>query len=95
MILAPTTMQNNRGGNGRYTPLRRTSAPTAEMNDAQMQAAIDRLNALNDQRMRFKNSRDPIYVAFDYMQRQSVKSLAKEFVKDIINEGLSFISQYR
>ena len=95
MILAPTNMQNNRGGNGRYTPLRISATGVDEMTEAQKQAAIDRLNALNDKRMRFKNSRDPIYVAFDHMQRQSLKRLAQEFVKDLIEEGVSFISQCR
>lgn len=89
MILATTSMENNRGGNGRYTPIRRRPQETLEKEIE----ALEALNMLNDPRMRFKNSRDPIYIAFDYVQRQSVKNLAKEFVKDIISDGLAFISK--
>jgi len=91
MILTPTQcLQNNSGGDGRgYTPVRVINPDKEEMNQSEM----DRLNALNDPRMRFKNSRDPIYIYFDSCQRCSIKKLAKEFIKDLISEGISFISQ--
>ena len=90
MILAPTQMQNNSSGNGRgYVPLRVINPDKEEMNKSEM----DRLNALNDRRMRFKNSRDPIYIYFDSCQRASIKKLAREFVKDLISESFSFISK--
>ena len=90
MILAPTQMRNNSSGNGRgYVPLRVVNPDKEEMKQSDM----DRLNALNDPRMRFKNSRDPIYIYFDSCQRCSLKKLAKDFVKDVISEGLSFISK--
>ncbi len=88
MILAPSNMQNNKGGSGRYTPLKR-KPQTAE----ELQADIDALNSLNDPRMRFKNSRDPVYIAFEYVQKQSIKRLAKDFVRDLVNDSISFISK--
>ena len=32
-----------------------------------------------DRRMRFNNSKDPIYFAFDYLESKPVSTLAKEF----------------
>ena len=85
MIQATTFIQNNKGGNGRgYSPLRKEKKEEEKL-------SVTDLNHFNDPRMRFKNSRDPIYVAFDYVQRQSVKSLAKNFVKDILSDSLYFI----
>lgn len=46
----------------------------------------------NDRRMRFNNSQDPIYFAFDYLESKSVSELAKEFVQDSIYEISTFIS---
>lgn len=92
MLLTTTSAQNNgNGGNGGYIPFGLTvrQSPNEE---AFLDVDIKDLNALNDKRMRFKNSRDPIYVAFDHLQKQSMKRLAKDFVKDLINEGISYIS---
>ena len=44
--------------------------------------------------MRFKNSKDPIYVAFEYIDKQPLKKLAIEFVKDSINDMIIFISKF-
>ncbi len=89
MISATANMQNNKGGNGRYAPLRRKVKEQEE----EINADIELLNMLNDPRMRFKNSRDPIYVAFDHLQRQSLKRLATDFVKDLVNDSVAFISK--
>ena len=91
MILAPTQqLQNNSGGDGRgYNPVRVINPDKEAMNPSEM----DRLNALNDPRMRFKNSRDPIYIYFDSCQRCPIKKLAQEFIRDLITEGISFISK--
>jgi len=45
-----------------------------------------------DQRMRFNNSDDPIYYAFDCLDNRPLGSLAKEFVTDSIYEITKFIS---
>ena len=87
MILPPTSMQNNRGGNGRYTPVRKKKT------EKEPELNIDTLNLLNDPRMRFKNSRDPVFIAFEHMERQSIKRLAQDFVKEIISDTVAFISK--
>ena len=46
-----------------------------------------------DRRMRFKNAKDPVYVAFDYLDRQPLKKLAIDFVKDSINDIIFFVSR--
>ena len=47
----------------------------------------------NDSRMRFKNSEDPIYVAYDYVDNQPLSKLAKSFVKDQVKGIVKFISK--
>ena len=47
----------------------------------------------NDPRMRFRNSQDPIYVAYEYVDSQPLSKLAQAFVKDKINGVIKFISQ--
>ena len=47
----------------------------------------------NDPRMRFRNSQDPIYVAYEYVDSQPLSKLAQSFVKDKINGVIKFISQ--
>ena len=42
--------------------------------------------------MRFKNSRDPLYIAFDYIDKRPVQELAVEFVKDSLFDIVNFIS---
>lgn len=46
-----------------------------------------------DRRMRFNNSRDPIYYVFDVIENRPVKTLAKEFVKDSFFEIANFVSK--
>lgn len=46
-----------------------------------------------DRRMRFNNSRDPIYYVFDVIENRPIKTLAKEFVKDSFFEAVNFVSQ--
>jgi len=46
-----------------------------------------------DRRMRFNNSRDPIYYIFDCIENRPVSKLAKEFVEDAIFDTMNFISK--
>ena len=46
-----------------------------------------------DRRMRFNNSKDPIYYVFDVIENRPIKTLAKEFVKDSFFEVANFVSQ--
>ncbi len=47
----------------------------------------------NDKRMRFNNSKDPIYFLFDYVENKPVSVLAKEFVKDTYEDICNFVSK--
>ena len=47
----------------------------------------------NDRRMRFNNSKDPIYFLFDYVENKPVSVLAKEFVKDTYEDICNFVSK--
>ena len=47
-----------------------------------------------DRRMRFRNSKDPIYIAFDFIDKQPLDKLAKEFVKDTIKDTMSSIMNF-
>ena len=47
----------------------------------------------NDPRMRFRNSQDPIYVAYNYIDNQPLDKLAKAFVKDQVKGVIKFISK--
>lgn len=46
-----------------------------------------------DRRMRFNNSKDPIYYIFDCIENRPVSKLAKEFVEDTIFDTINFISK--
>lgn len=47
----------------------------------------------NDPRMRFRNSQDPIYVAYQFVDSQPLSKLAQSFVKDQINGIIKFVSK--
>lgn len=78
--------QNNRGGNGQFRPLLRKA-----QQENRLQANLAILDK-KDIRMRFKNSRDPLYIAFDYIDKRPVQELAVEFVKDSLFDIVNFIS---
>ena len=46
-----------------------------------------------DRRMRFNNSRDPIYYVFDVIENRPIKTLAKEFVRNSFFEAVNCVSQ--
>lgn len=78
--------KNNRGGNGQFRPLLRKA-----QSENKLQANLAVLDK-KDIRMRFKNSRDPLYIAFDYIDKRPVQELAIEFVKDSLFDIVNFIS---
>jgi len=87
-ILAATSTENNKTGNGNYTPLKRKKNGK--------KGAREEMDLLDkkDIRMRFKNSKDPVYVAFDYLDRQPLRKLAIDFVRDSIAEVIIFVSKF-
>jgi len=88
MILAPTSTGNNRGGNGKYRPLRKRSKKASG-------ESVNEFTYLDkfDTRMRFNSSQDPIYSAFEYLEQRSVTELALDFVKDSFFEIANFVSK--
>ena len=86
MILAATSTANDRQGNGKYRPARRRKATPAVQNE------FEYLNTM-DKRMRFNNSKDPIYTAFDYLEKCSIATLAEAFVKDSFFQITNFVSK--
>lgn len=79
--------ENNRTGNGSYTPLKRQKKDNKNAED--QYEFLDK----KDIRMRFKNSKDPVFVAFEYLDKQPLRKLAVEFVMDSINDIIVFVSK--
>jgi hypothetical protein len=48
----------------------------------------------NDPRMRFRNSQDPIYVAYDFVDNQPLSKLIKAFFKEQLRAITKFISNF-
>ena len=88
-LSAPTGIANDKTGNGRYAPLRRKKKKEGQGLAAQMDILDQK-----DIRMRFRNSRDPVLIAFEYLEKQSLKKLAIEFVKDSISDIMYFVSKF-
>lgn len=92
MLPTTTESNNNTSGNGQFGSLlrkrRNNSSSTKEFN-------IEDFNYLekSDRRMRFNNSKDPIYYVFDVIENRPIKTLAKEFVKDSLFEAINFVSK--
>ena len=89
MLPTTTELNNNTGGNGQFGYLlRKRKSNSEEFN-------IEDFNYLekNDKRMRFNNSKDPIYYVFDVIENRPIKTLAKEFVKDSLFEAINFVSK--
>ena len=55
---------------------------------------INYKNFASDRRMRFRNSKDPIYIAFDFLDKQPIERLAREFVKDTIKDTMSGVMKF-
>ena len=91
MLPTTTASNNNTGGNGQFGSLlrrRKNINIDSEFN-------IEDYNYLEkkDKRMRFNNSKDPIYFVFDVIENRPIKTLAKEFVKDSFFEAVNFVSK--
>lgn len=90
MIQQTINTANDKQGNGRYTPMRRRAANSAVVEEEILEFSyLDKA----DRRMRFNATKDPIYFAFDYIEKRSLPALAGDFVKDSFSEIASFISR--
>ena len=88
MIPATTHTSKDRDGNGRHTPLARIKKEEAK-EEVQEFVYLDKI----DTRMRFNNSKDPIYFAFEYLEKRTVVQLAGDFVKDSLYELTNLVSK--
>ena len=88
MIQATVQTANDRGGNGKFKPLKRAKKTDAQENSQEF-VYLESM----DSRMRFNNSKDPIYFAFEYLEKRSVAQLAGDFVKDSLFEITNFVSK--
>lgn len=91
MLPTASGSNNNTNGNGQFGSLtrkrnKRNSSAGFSIEDY---CYLDK----RDKRMRFNNSRDPIYYVFDCLENRPVSTLAKEFVKDTFFEITNFVSK--
>ena len=82
-----TSADITKGGNGKYKPLK-----TRNANGKSKAGTYDPFNPSFD-RMRFKNSRDPIFVAFDHIEKQNPFKLTTDFISEGITESISTIGK--
>jgi hypothetical protein len=92
--MLPTTSEsnNNTGGNGQFGSLLR-KRNTNKRDVTSFNLEDYEYLTQKDRRMRFNNSKDPIYYVFDVIENRPIKTLAKEFVKDSFFEVANFVSQ--
>lgn len=88
MIFATTPTTNQKEGNGKYRPLRKRKVQKTQESEKEFSYL-----STTDSRMRFNNSRDPIYFAFECIENRSVGQLMGDFVKDSFFEVTRFVSK--
>ena len=90
MIQTAANSHNETSGNGQFGSLtRRNKKGNNKGFSIENYCYLEK----NDRRMRFNNSRDPIYYVFDCIENRPIKTLAKEFVKDSFYEIANFVSR--
>ncbi len=91
MIETAANSHNETAGNGQFGALTRRIKSRKSNTDFSIEdyCFLDK----KDRRMRFNNSRDPIYYVFDCIENRPIKTLAKEFVKDSFFEITNFVSK--
>ena len=92
MLPTPAESNNNTGGNGQFGSLLR-KRNTNKRDVTSFNLEDYEYLTQKDRRMRFNNSKDPIYYVFDVIENRPIKTLAKEFVKDSFFEVANFVSQ--
>ena len=87
-IMAATSSQNNRGGNGKYEPLRRAGSSNQTISRLNTEGLLDTLHAIDERNIRtiFKQAKDPVELAFDHIDRQSLKKVTTDAIKESISD---------
>ncbi len=89
-LLATKPSTNEKNGNGRYRGLRRRK----RQGKASQGYGSDFNYLINtDLTMKFNNSQDPVYFAFECMESKSVPELMGDFIEDSLFEITNFISK--
>ena len=63
-----------------------------QRNLAELKSNLDEIDSKSI-RFKFKNSIDPINLAFNSIESTSVQCLAKDFVRETISDFISFVSK--
>lgn len=94
MLPTAAESNNNTSGNGQFGSLTRRRRNKKQGENFVTSANLEDYTFIgkNDRRMRFNNSKDPIYYVFDVIENRPVHKLAKEFVKDIFKDTCNFVS---
>ncbi len=91
MLPMAGSTKNETSGNGQFGSLTRkrkgNKRSTAGFN-IEDYCYLDK----RDKRMRFNNSKDPIYYVFECVENRPITTLAKEFVKDSFKDIVNFVS---
>lgn len=90
LLMAATPTMNEKQGNGKYSTLRKRKK---QKKNTEANNEFSYLSKNTDLTMKFSRARDPIYVAFDYLDNKSLPQLVGEFVKDSFFEITHFISK--
>lgn len=70
-----------------------TTNPFEIQNDLKkLRANLDEIDSRSI-RLKFKNAEDPINLAFESIENTSVKTLAKDFIKEGFTDMISFITK--
>ena len=91
-----TSLSNNRlstsgnfsqGGNGKYKPLKQRKVGSSTKSNAYnpFEPAYNRMS--------FKSSRDPIFIAFDHIEKQSPLKLTADFITEGITDSINTIGK--
>lgn len=83
-------MSSNVGING-SNPFQNTTDTIHFSNIEGLKSTLDEIDVLNI-RTSFKTAKDPIYLAFDHIDKQPLKKIAKDFVRDLQDGFVDFIT---
>ncbi len=88
MLNAASSTENNKTGNGRYTPLRKRGKNEREEKHFDCTDLMGTLNAIDDKNIRiiFKQAKDPVELAFDHINKQPLKKIATDAIKDSVSD---------
>ena len=63
-----------------------------QKNSIELKSCLDNIDSRNI-RFKFKNTVDPINLAFDTLEATSVEVLARDFIRESITDFISFVSR--